>query len=100
MQFYVGCISRAVVHLHGLDIVYRNIFPEALLVSSDGYIQLMDMSCAVKFEPENKPRDYCGAAPYLSPEQCARCSLGAGVAKGPVTTCWRVGWEVSSMETL
>ncbi|KAL3909755.1 MAG: hypothetical protein SGPRY_009316, partial [Prymnesium sp.] len=100
VKFYVGCIARAIVHLHGLDIVYRNIFPEALLLSSDGYIQLMDMSCAVKFEPENKPRDYCGAAPYLSPEQCARCSLGAGVAKGPVSTCWRVGWEVSSMETL
>jgi len=38
------------------------------MVSHDGYLQLMDMAFAVKCEGAN-PRDYCGAAHYLSPEQ-------------------------------
>lgn len=59
----------SIQHLHSLDILYRSIYPEVLLLTSDGYVQLMDMSNAVKFQDGAKPRDYCGAAHYLSPEQ-------------------------------
>jgi len=68
-KFYVGSIASALYHLHSMDIIYRNIYPDSLLLTTDGYVQLMDMSYAMKVEAGERPRDYCGAAHYLSPEQ-------------------------------
>jgi len=68
-KFYIACVASGLQHLHQLDIIYRNVYPEALVVTTEGYLQLMDMSFAVKTDSGDKPRDYCGAAHYLSPEQ-------------------------------
>jgi len=68
-RFYIASIAIAIRHLHGEGIVYRNIYPDNLVVTSDGYVQLMDMTNAVKLTDGDKPRDFTGAAHYLSPEQ-------------------------------
>lgn len=68
-KFYVASVASAIRHLHGESIVYRNIHPDTLVVTSDGYVQLMDMTFAVKMSDGDKPRDFTGVAHYLSPEQ-------------------------------
>jgi len=69
-KFYIACIALAIDHLHGSSIIYRNVVPESLCVTSDGFVQLMDMSNAFKMDDgADKPRDYTGSAHYLSPEQ-------------------------------
>jgi len=64
----VACVASGLNYLHDLDVIYRNVYPESLCITTAGYLQLMDMSFAHKNDG-NKPRDYCGAAHYLSPEQ-------------------------------
>lgn len=84
-QFYVANVANGLFHLHSMDIVYRNVYPDSLLLSADGYVQLMDMSYAVRIETGNPPSDYCGAAHYLAPEQVA------GQGHGKPVDYWALG---------
>lgn len=84
-KFYVANVANAITHLHAESIIYRNVAPDNLCVTSDGYVQLMDMACAVKVYTGDKPRDYCGAAHYLSPEQVS------GQGHGQSVDYWALG---------
>lgn len=44
--FYVAQIAMALDHLHQSDILYRDLKPENVLMSSDGYIKLSDFGLA------------------------------------------------------
>jgi len=41
-RFYAANILLALEHLHSKDILYRDLKPENVLVSGDGYIKLTD----------------------------------------------------------
>jgi len=77
-KFYLACVFSALQHLHDNEIIYRNVSPDTLLVGTDGYLQLMDFGVAVSSDGD-PPRDYCGAAHYLSPEQVSGQGHGQGV---------------------
>ncbi len=81
-RFFAAVISEAVQGLHEEcpalgGIIYRNLDPQAITLSEDGWPQLMDMRFACAAEPP--PRDFCGQVHYLAPEQVAGNGHGVSV---------------------
>ena len=40
-QFMVGCVIEALDHLHTMNVVYRDLKPENLMLDNKGYIKLV-----------------------------------------------------------
>eukprot|EP00931_Biecheleriopsis_adriatica_P007748 TRINITY_DN109000_c0_g1_i1.p1 TRINITY_DN109000_c0_g1~~TRINITY_DN109000_c0_g1_i1.p1 ORF type:complete len:968 (+),score=183.23 TRINITY_DN109000_c0_g1_i1:101-2905(+) len=68
-QFYIGCLILAIESLHQKSIVYRDIKPENVMISSEGYPKLVDFGLTKKLEPTN-PRTYtvAGTVYYMAPD--------------------------------
>ena len=65
-RFYTASVTSMFDYMHGLDIIYRDLKPENLLVASDGYLKLTDFG----FAKVVKGRTYtlCGTPEYIAPE--------------------------------
>lgn len=83
--FYTASVALGLEHLQGdaNRIIYRNLTPEAIVLDSTGYVQLLDMRYACKADPT--PSDFCGYAHYLSPEQVS------GQGHGLPADFWALG---------
>lgn len=75
-KFYAGIITLIFEHLHLKNIVYRqaqiklilsrDLKPENLLITGDGYLKLTDFGFAKKID--GKTYTLCGTPEYLAPE--------------------------------
>ncbi|KAH7107725.1 Pkinase-domain-containing protein [Auriculariales sp. MPI-PUGE-AT-0066] len=65
-RFYLATIVLALRYLHGLNIVYRDLKPENLLLDARGYLRLTDFGFA-KYVEDNT-YTLCGTPEYLAPE--------------------------------
>ncbi|RZF48636.1 hypothetical protein LSTR_LSTR016745, partial [Laodelphax striatellus] len=67
--FYSAQIVLTLEYLHYLNLVYRNIRPESLVIANSGYLKLIDFKFC-KHVDERKERTYtiCGGPEYLAPE--------------------------------
>ncbi|KAJ3324793.1 hypothetical protein HDV06_006101 [Boothiomyces sp. JEL0866] len=65
-KFYASEITLALVYLHSMDIIYRDLKPENLLLDHQGHIKIADFGFA-KIVPD-RTWTLCGTPEYLAPE--------------------------------
>ncbi|TDL23111.1 kinase-like protein [Rickenella mellea] len=65
-KFYAAEVALALNHLHSLNIIYRDLKPENVLLGQDGHIKIADFGFA-KLCP-NTTWTLCGTPDYLAPE--------------------------------
>lgn len=90
-RFYAACVLDAMEYLHGLTIVYRDLKPENLMISDDGYIKVVDFGFAKKVA--DKTYTLCGTPEYLAPE------LVLGKGHNQAVDNWAIGILIFEMLT-
>jgi len=76
-RFYSGCVVEAFDYMHERDIIYRDLKPENLVLTDNGYLKVTDFGFA-KIVP-NKTFTLCGTPDYLAPEIVTGQGHGKGV---------------------
>lgn len=69
-KFYIAEIVLGVEQLHNMNIIYRDLKPENVLLDQDGHIKLIDFGFAKILKDVKKDRAYtnCGTPGYCAPE--------------------------------
>jgi len=88
-RFFTGCVTEAFDYMHTLDVIYRDLKPENLVLDTDGYLKITDFGFA-KVVP-NKTFTLCGTPDYLAPE------IVTGQGHGKPVDWWTLGVLIYEM---
>eukprot|EP00977_Amphora_coffeiformis_P015355 scaffold4510_cov183-Amphora_coffeaeformis.AAC.40 len=69
-RFYAAEIILAISYLHSLDVIYRDLKPENLLLDAQGHIRLTDFGLSKDgvSNSSSGANTFCGTPEYLAPE--------------------------------
>ena len=68
VKFYTAQVAIALQHLHDIDITYRDLKLENILLDEDGFIKLCDFGASVRLRGTEKDTYFAGSPEYASPE--------------------------------
>lgn len=85
-RFYAAELVLALEHLHSRHVVYRDLKPENVLLSSQGHIVLVDFGlCKQNVTEDERTHTFCGTTEYLAPE------IVKGKGYGRAVDWWSLG---------
>ena len=67
-KFYIACVIEGLLHLQKLEILFRDLKPENMLLCSNGYVKISDFGMSKLLPGEEKTRTIVGTAEYMAPE--------------------------------
>eukprot|EP00398_MALV-I-01_sp_L67-1_P001060 gene1060-497_t len=80
VRFYSSEIMLALGYLHSLDVIYRDLKPENVLLDADGHVKLTDFGLSKEGVTDNfSARSMCGTPEYLAPEILEQTGHGKAV---------------------
>uniref|UniRef100_A0A674N080 G protein-coupled receptor kinase n=1 Tax=Takifugu rubripes TaxID=31033 RepID=A0A674N080_TAKRU len=89
--YYVAQITSGILHLHSMDIVYRDMKPENVLLDAKGQCRLSDFGLAVELPKGKKICQKAGTTGYMAPEILRQENYGMSV------DWWSVGCSIYEM---
>uniref|UniRef100_A0A7S2S4V0 non-specific serine/threonine protein kinase n=1 Tax=Mucochytrium quahogii TaxID=96639 RepID=A0A7S2S4V0_9STRA len=78
-KFYAAEIALGLEHVHAMNIIYRDLKPENLLLDADGHIRITDFGLSKENVTDDNVRSFCGTPEYLAPEVLKRQQYGKAV---------------------
>lgn len=86
VRLIIAQLCLAIDYLHSVNVVYRDIKSENVLIDKDGYVKLTDFGLAKALTPDLKQTEtFCGTNEYLAPEIIYRNPYG------PEIDWWAIG---------
>jgi cGMP-dependent protein kinase len=76
-RFYAASVVLAFAYMHSKDTVYRDLKPENLMLTAEGFLKVADFGFAKRIT--GKTWTLCGTPDYLAPEIVASRGHGKGV---------------------
>eukprot|EP00937_MAST-01D_sp_MAST-1D-sp2_P000439 g439.t1 len=81
-RFFAACVALVFDSVHALDVLYRDLKPENLLVDAQGYLKLVDWGFAKVVAGAGvgsaRTHTVCGTPEYLAPEMLRGSGYGCG----------------------
>lgn len=72
-RFYTAEMVLAIEYLHSIDVIYRDLKPQNILLDAEGHIKLTDFGLSKENASEEEPAmSFCGSPAYLAPEVLAK----------------------------
>ncbi|KAK8883798.1 hypothetical protein M9Y10_042897 [Tritrichomonas musculus] len=86
VRLIIAQLCLAIDYLHSVNVVYRDLKSENVLIDQDGFVKLTDFGLAKALTPDLKQTEtFCGTNEYLAPEIIYRNPYG------PEIDWWAIG---------
>lgn len=95
VRFYVAQVLLAFEYLHTIEVVYRDLKPENVILECDGYLKLIDFGFA-KHVPTSTS-SFIGTPEYMAPEMLIRTRREKGY--GYSVDVWSMGVFIYELTT-
>ncbi|KAG8002102.1 Rhodopsin kinase 2 [Nibea albiflora] len=89
--YYAAQITTGILHLHSLDIVYRDMKPENVLLDAKGQCRLSDLGLAVELPKGKTICQMAGTTGYMAPEILRQDNYNSSV------DWWALGCSIYEM---